>query len=775
VNRDGTYDIRYSDGDSESGVSAKLIRRPAGARSGATAASAAAAGAESKPLDSDTDSICFDVGDEIEARFGGRARWFRGTVMKRNRDGSYHIRYADGDEEKAVDAALIRRVAGAAAASGSSSSKPKDSGRAAAAAVYREGDKIEARYKGRERWFAGVIRRANRDDTYDLNYDDGERELGVAADLIRLAGSASSSSKAATVLREGDKIEARYKGRERWFAGVIRRVNRDDTYDINYDDGERELGVAANLVRLVGGTSSSSKPDKAAVLQYREGDKIEARYKGRDRYFPGVVRRVNRDDTYDINYDDGERELGVAANLVRLIGSSSSSSSKPDKAAAVVFREGDKIEARYKGRERWFAGVIRRVNRDDTYDINYDDGERELGVAADLIRLAGSSSNKTTAPLQLREGDKIEARYKGRERWFAGVIRRVNRDDTYDINYDDGERELGVASELVRLIGSTSSSKKATDSSVDLQLREGDKIEARYRGRERWFAGTVKRANRDGTYDINYDDGERELSVATELVRLIGSTSSSSRAAAAAVVFREGDKIEARYKGRERYFPGVVRRVNRDDTYDINYDDGERELGVAANLIRLTGSSSSKAVALVYREGDKIEARYKGRERWFAGVIRRANRDDTYDINYDDGERELGVAAELIRLTSSSSSSASKLDKASLQLRDGDKIEARYRGRERYFAGVVRRCNRDGSYDIDYDDGAKELSVAAELIRLVGSSSSNSRMSAVDSDVESPSKASYSIGDNIEADFKGMLYTLLYYTVLLVLARATAA
>jgi predicted MarR family transcription regulator len=672
--------------------------------------------------------------------------------MKRNRDSTYHIRYSDNDEEKAVDAALIRRLAGAAA---SSSSKLKDSGRAIAAVVFREGDKIEARYKGRERWFTGVIRRVNRDDTYDINYDDGERELGVAADLIRLTGSSSSSSKAATVLREGDKIEARYKGRERWFTGVIRRVNRDDTYDINYDDGERELGVAANLVRLIS-SSSSTKADKAAVLQYREGDKIEARYKGRERYFPGIVRRVNRDDTYDINYDDGERELGVAVSLIRLIDSSSSSSSKLDKAAAVVYREGDKIEARYKGRERWFAGVIRRVNRDDTCDINYDDGERELGVAVDLIRLAGSSSSKAAAPLQLREGDKIEARYKGRERWFAGVIRRVNRDDSYDINFDDGERELGVAAELVRLIGSTSSSKKAVDSSADLQLRDGDNIEARYRGRERWFAGTVKRANRDGTYDINYDDGERELSVAAELVRLIGSASSSSRAAAAAVVFREGDKIEARYKGRERYFPGVVRRVNRDDTYDINYDDGERELGVAANLIRVTGSSSSKTVAAVFREGDKIEARYKGRERWFVGVVRRANRDDTYDINYDDGERELGVPADLIRLTSSSSSSSSKLDKASAQLREGDKIEARYRGRERYFAGVVRRCNRDGSYDIDYDDGAKELSVAAELVRLLNSS--NGRKGAVDSDVETPSKASYSIGDDIEADFKGMLY-----------------
>jgi len=42
--------------------------------------------------------------------------------------------------------------------------------------------------------------------------------------------------------------------------------------------------------------------------------------------------------------------------------------------------------------------------------------------------------------------------------------------------------------------------------------------------------------------------------------------------------FREGDKVEAKYRGKLRYYPGVIRRVNRDSTYDIDYNDGEKEV-----------------------------------------------------------------------------------------------------------------------------------------------------------------------------------------------------
>ena len=43
------------------------------------------------------------------------------------------------------------------------------------------------------------------------------------------------------------------------------------------------------------------------------------------------------------------------------------------------FEEGDKVEALYKGKgTKWFSGVVKRVNRDGTYEIRYDDGDNEV-------------------------------------------------------------------------------------------------------------------------------------------------------------------------------------------------------------------------------------------------------------------------------------------------------------------------------------------------------------------------------------------------------------
>ena len=49
------------------------------------------------------------------------------------------------------------------------------------------------------------------------------------------------------------------------------------------------------------------------------------------------------------------------------------------------FRRGDNIEARYKGKSKWYKGSISRVNANGTYDILYDDGDTERGVRESLF------------------------------------------------------------------------------------------------------------------------------------------------------------------------------------------------------------------------------------------------------------------------------------------------------------------------------------------------------------------------------------------------------
>jgi hypothetical protein len=41
----------------------------------------------------------------------------------------------------------------------------------------------------------------------------------------------------------------------------------------------------------------------------------------------------------------------------------------------------------------------------------------------------------------------------------------------------------------------------------------GEKVEAKFRDGSKWFKGRISRANRDGTYDVTYEDGDKEEAV----------------------------------------------------------------------------------------------------------------------------------------------------------------------------------------------------------------------------------------------------------------------
>ena len=168
-------------------------------------------------------------------------------------------------------------------------------------------------------------------------------------------------------------------------------------------------------------------------------------------------------------------------------------------------REGDKIEADYRGRGRFYPGKISRDRGDDTYDIAYDDGERETRVAKRLIKKKGGSrSPSPKRGRKLREGAKVQARYRmgarveipfdslylfhsgGRSKYYPGRIERDRGDGTYDVFYDDGEKETRVLEEYIKAEdGGSSDEERKRDDGSDRgrgRMRVGDKIEARYRG-----------------------------------------------------------------------------------------------------------------------------------------------------------------------------------------------------------------------------------------------------------------------------------------------------
>lgn len=199
-------------------------------------------------------------------------------------------------------------------------------------------------------------------------------------------------------------------------------------------------------------------------------------------------------------------------------------------------------------------------------------------------------------------GTRVEARYRGGSKYYPGSVSRFDG-AAYDINYDDGESETCLAAEYVRLLGASVVSQEPAIVSPNAQYTVGQKVECSYRNSGNFYPGRVMRDLGNNTYDIDYDDGEREPGATEAMLRpLVGTARLSNEPATAAPAsatpggnagsvsssgFKVGDKIEANYRNKGIYFPGTIRQARPSGGFEIAYDDGETEADVSVERIRL--------------------------------------------------------------------------------------------------------------------------------------------------------------------------------------------
>ena len=134
VNSNGTYSIKYSNGRKERAVKKSLIRLvKRGKNESSTSKKARKKEKTSSTENSSNSSISsaeeyedFKVGTAIEARYGGKTKWYKGKISRVNSNGTYDILYSDGDKERGVKKHLIRRFGS------ESKAKPKASRQAVA-------------------------------------------------------------------------------------------------------------------------------------------------------------------------------------------------------------------------------------------------------------------------------------------------------------------------------------------------------------------------------------------------------------------------------------------------------------------------------------------------------------------------------------------------------------------------------------------------------------------------------------------------------------------
>lgn len=116
-------------------------------------------------------------------------------------------------------------------------------------------------------------------------------------------------------------------------------------------------------------------------------------------------------------------------------------------------------------------------------------------------------------------------------------------------------------------------------------LDVGSRVDVNYRGLGSLYSGTISQINSDGTYTVNYDDGEIESSIPKASIYSSEVTTKST------INFAIGTRVEVNYRAMDVYYPGAIAGIHPDGTFDIHYDDGDREDRVDPIMLRpLCGS-----------------------------------------------------------------------------------------------------------------------------------------------------------------------------------------
>jgi len=182
----------------------------------------------------------------------------------------------------------------------------------------------------------------------------------------------------------GDFVRANWAGRGVLYSGELLAINReDDTLDILYDDGDFESHVPRERVHPV----SIELTD--AFHAFGVGDVVRADLKGHGSWYTGRIIAIDtKFRVFTIKYENGHLEKHVPPSRVQPM---STGHIKSD------YVRGERVRANWQSCGTWCLGRISAVNHaEGTFNVQYDDGEVELHVAAHSLQPAEDAENKTT-------------------------------------------------------------------------------------------------------------------------------------------------------------------------------------------------------------------------------------------------------------------------------------------------------------------------------------------------------------------------------------------
>lgn len=277
VNRDGSCDVRYVDGDVERGVDPALIRFPL-----------ADDAPGNKPAVLPRGMCTYELGEKILARFPFALDYLPGKVIAVHRDGTYDVRFEDGGKDSHVHPKYIKRRK-------ASPKLPAPHRRAEPRFLVAQ--QLEARAPGTVDWRPALVTAVLEEGQYAIKYQDQGPSSGsglVATHNLLRDMNAGEGLRAQT-FEVGQMVEALYALGDVYFVAKVVGVREEGTcYDLRYSDGDLETGVGAEFMRpWIDVDRDEPEFDINDHLAVRVGEE----------WLPAKVRRVNQTHDGKFCYD----------------------------------------------------------------------------------------------------------------------------------------------------------------------------------------------------------------------------------------------------------------------------------------------------------------------------------------------------------------------------------------------------------------------------------------------------------------------------------------
>ena len=269
----------------------------------------------------------------IEVNYEGSGRWRRAELLGEGRAGTVDVRYEDNDEiDKGIPLHYIRSIKTIKPYPPSSSLKRniRKANRCYTPHDLEKAITIEVNYDGQDdRWVRAKLLGEGPNETVDVMYEDSrDIDYNIPIKFIRPVKSSAASKKtfkkstknitSNELIKKDIFIEVNIDDNGIWKIAKLLSEGKNDTVNVMYDDDEEEYSVPIKNIRplLVQNKRITKNENKKKITI---GTKVLCNFETTGRFYPGVIKSINSDGSYEIDYDDGDYETNVTINNIKLL------------------------------------------------------------------------------------------------------------------------------------------------------------------------------------------------------------------------------------------------------------------------------------------------------------------------------------------------------------------------------------------------------------------------------------------------------------------------